>query len=40
LFIRPLTVELFLFTVFLAGMSIFRHKDNIKRLIKGIENKF
>ena len=39
-FIRPLTVELFLFTLFVAGMSIYRHKDNIKRLMKGNENKF
>ncbi|HHZ00315.1 MAG TPA: acyl-phosphate glycerol 3-phosphate acyltransferase, partial [Tissierellia bacterium] len=40
IFIRPLTLNFFLFTLFLASMSIFRHKDNIKRLIKGIENKF
>lgn len=40
LFIRPFTRDLFLFTVFVAGMSIYRHKDNIKRLIKGNENKF
>lgn len=39
-FIRPLTIDLFIFTLFVAGMSIFRHKDNIKRLIKGNENKF
>jgi glycerol-3-phosphate acyltransferase PlsY len=36
IFIRPLTIDFFLFTVFLAGMSIYRHKDNIKRLVKGI----
>ncbi len=40
LFIRPMTWDLFLFTVFVASMSIYRHKDNIKRLIKGNENKF
>ncbi|HPX00501.1 MAG TPA: glycerol-3-phosphate 1-O-acyltransferase PlsY [Sedimentibacter sp.] len=40
LFIRPITGELFIFTVFVAGMSIYRHKENIKRLMKGIENKF
>jgi glycerol-3-phosphate acyltransferase PlsY len=40
IFIRPLTLEFFLFTLFVAGMSIFRHKENIKRLIKGNENKF
>jgi len=40
IFIRPLTIDFFLFTVFLAGMSIYRHKDNIKRLVKGNENKF
>ena len=40
IFIRHLTIDFFLFTVFLAGMSIYRHKDNIKRLVKGNENKF
>mgnify|MGYP001011968774 CR=1 FL=1 len=39
-FIRPLTIELFVFTIFVAGMSIYRHKENIKRLMKGNENKF
>jgi glycerol-3-phosphate acyltransferase PlsY len=40
IFIRPLTVDLIIFTLFVASMSIYRHKDNIKRLIKGNENKF
>ncbi len=40
LFIRPLTIDLLIFTVFVASMSIYRHKDNIKRLMKGNENKF
>jgi glycerol-3-phosphate acyltransferase PlsY len=40
IFIRPLAIELFVFTIFVACMSIYRHKDNIKRLIKGNENKF
>ena len=38
--IRPLTFDLLLFTIFVASMSIYRHKANIKRLIKGNENKF
>ena len=38
--IRPLTIDLLVFTIFVASMSIYRHKDNIKRLIKGNENKF
>lgn len=40
LFIRPLNLQLLLFCLFVAGMSIYRHKDNIRRLMKGIENKF
>ena len=40
IFIRPLTIDLLLFTIFVAAMSIYRHKDNIKRLMKGNENKF
>ncbi len=40
IFIRPLTIDLLLFTIFVASMSIYRHKDNIKRLMKGNENKF
>lgn len=39
LFIRPLTIDLIIFTIFVASMSIYRHKDNIKRLINGNENK-
>lgn len=40
IFIRPFDFELLLFCLFVASMSIFRHKDNIKRLMKGNENKF
>lgn len=40
LFIRPFDLELLLFCIFIGGMSIYRHKDNIKRLMKGNENKF
>lgn len=40
LFIHPFNKELFLFCIFIGGMSILRHKDNIKRLISGTENKF
>lgn len=39
LFVRPFDMELLLFCLFIASMSIYRHKDNIKRLIKGNENK-
>mgnify|MGYP000886957027 FL=1 len=40
IFVHPFDTELFLFCLFVASMSIYRHKDNIKRLIKGNENKF
>ena len=40
LFIHPFNLELLLFCLFVATMSIYRHKDNIKRLMKGNENKF
>ena len=39
IFIRPFNIKLLLFCIFLAGMSIFRHRENIKRLLKGNENK-
>jgi glycerol-3-phosphate acyltransferase PlsY len=39
LFVRPFSVKLFLFCLFIASMSIFRHRDNIKRLLNGNENK-
>ncbi|WP_313340469.1 glycerol-3-phosphate 1-O-acyltransferase PlsY [Sedimentibacter sp.] len=38
-FIKPFDLAFFLFCLFIAGMSIYRHKDNIKRLIKGTERK-
>ena len=40
LFARPFDGELLVFCLFIAGMSIYRHKDNIKRLKNGSENKF
>ncbi|MDW5300583.1 MAG: glycerol-3-phosphate 1-O-acyltransferase PlsY [Sedimentibacter sp.] len=36
---RPFDVKLFIFCIFIAGMSIYRHKENIKRLLQGKENK-
>ncbi len=39
LFVRPFDTELLVFCLFIAGMSIYRHKDNIKRLKNGSENK-
>ncbi len=38
-FIRPFNLTFFLFCLFVGSMSIYRHKDNIKRLIKGTETK-
>lgn len=40
LFVHPFNKELLLFCIFIAGMSVFRHKENIKRLMNGTENKF
>ncbi|NLJ58073.1 MAG: glycerol-3-phosphate 1-O-acyltransferase PlsY [Tissierellia bacterium] len=40
IFIKPFQGQLLIFCFFIAGMSIFRHKDNINRLIRGEENKF
>lgn len=39
IFVRPFDFKLFLFCVFIATMSIYRHRENIIRLIKGKENK-
>lgn len=39
IFVRPFDMPLFVFCLFIAGMSIYRHKDNIKRLLNGKENK-
>lgn len=39
LFIKPFNFTFFLFCLFVGGMSIYRHKENIKRLIKGKETK-
>lgn len=40
IFIKPFDLGLFIFCLFVAGMSIYRHKSNIKRLFEGKENKF
>ncbi len=37
--VKPIDPKLFIFCIFIASMSIYRHKENIKRLIKGKENK-
>ncbi len=39
LFIKPFDFAFFLFCLFVGSMSIYRHKDNIKRLLKGTETK-
>jgi len=39
IFVRPFNVQLFIFCLFVSSMSIYRHKENIKRLLKGKENK-
>lgn len=38
-FVRPFDFALFLFCIFIASMSIYRHRSNIKRLLEGKENK-
>jgi len=38
-FVRPFNVQLFIFCLFVSSMSVYRHKENIKRLLKGKENK-
>ena len=37
--VKPFDIKLFIFCLFIASMSIYRHKENIKRLIEGKENK-
>jgi acyl phosphate:glycerol-3-phosphate acyltransferase len=39
IFFKPLNINLLIFTLVLSGMAIYRHKENIKRLIEGRENK-
>lgn len=39
IFVRPFDIALFIFCLFIASMSIYRHKSNIKRLLQGKENK-
>jgi len=36
---RPLNFNIFLFCICVAAMSIYRHRENIKRLMQGKENK-
>lgn len=38
-FIRPFNLQLFIFCLFVSSLSIYRHKENIKRLMQGKENK-
>lgn len=38
-FIKPFNKELFIFTLIIVIMSIYKHRGNIARLIKGEENK-
>lgn len=37
--VRPFNLQLFIFCLIIISMSIYRHKDNIKRLLEGKENK-
>lgn len=39
IFVRPFDPALLIFCLFVASMSIYRHKSNIKRLFEGKENK-
>jgi glycerol-3-phosphate acyltransferase PlsY len=39
IFVRPFNMSLFIFCLFIGTMAIYRHKENIKRLLKGKENK-
>lgn len=39
IFVRPFDSALLIFCLFVASMSIYRHKSNIKRLFEGKENK-
>jgi len=38
-FVKPFDTSLFIFCLFIASMSIYRHKSNIKRILEGKENK-
>lgn len=38
-FIKPFNKELFIFTIIIVIMAIYKHRGNIARLIKGEENK-
>lgn len=39
IFVRPFNFKLFLFCIFVSAMSIYRHRENIKRILEGNENK-
>ncbi|HCX62225.1 glycerol-3-phosphate 1-O-acyltransferase PlsY [Sedimentibacter sp.] len=39
IFTKPFDLAFFIFCLFVAGMSIYRHKDNIKRIMNGTERK-
>ncbi len=39
IFVRPFDMSLFIFCLFIGTMAIYRHKENIKRILSGKENK-
>jgi glycerol-3-phosphate acyltransferase PlsY len=39
LFLLGATIEVVIFSIFIAGIVIFRHMSNIKRILNGTENK-
>lgn len=39
IFVRPFNMSLFIFCLFIGTMAIYRHKENIKRILNGKENK-
>lgn len=39
LFDRPFNFKLFIFTVILASIAVFKHRSNISRLMNGKESK-
>lgn len=39
IFVRPFDMSLFIFCLFIGTMAIYRHKENIKRILNGKENK-
>lgn len=39
LFLSGATIEVVVFSIFIAGIVVFRHRSNIKRILNGTENK-